>query len=151
MELLTDQTAESFIKCLKRFVSHRGRPEKIYSDNAKSFKKAAKWLYQIMGSERLNDFLARQDILWQFNLSRAPWWGGQFERIIGLVKQCLYKTIGKTSLTFTELEGVLLDVEQTLNNRPLSYIEDDIQLPVLTPNSLIFGQPNLILLKKRVT
>ena len=61
-----------------------------------------------------------------------------------MVKQALYKTIGKTTLSFNELEGVLLDVEQTLNNRPLSYVEDDIQLPVLTPNSLIFGQPNLI-------
>ena len=31
--------------------------------------------------------------------------GGQYERIVGLVKQALYKSIGKTSLTFNELEG----------------------------------------------
>ena len=30
-----------------------------------------------------------------------------------------------------------------LNNRPLSYVED-IQLPVLTPNMLQFGRPNLL-------
>ena len=97
-----------------------------------------------MKSEKLNDFLGRRDIVWQFNLSRAPWWGGQFERLVGLVKQTLYRSIGKTSLIFEELEEVLLDVEQTLNNRPLSYVEDDIQLPVLTPNILFFGQNNLI-------
>ena len=28
--------------------------------------------------ERLNDFLARYRVKWQFNLSRAPWSGGQF-------------------------------------------------------------------------
>ena len=29
----------------------------------------------------------------------------------------------------------------SLNNRPLMYIDDDIQFPVLTPNILIHGQP----------
>ena len=72
LELLTDQTAESFIRCLKRFVARRGRPVKIYSDNAMAFKKAANWLYKIMKCEKLNDFTAREDIKWQFNLSRAP-------------------------------------------------------------------------------
>ena len=32
--------------------------------------------------------------------------------------------------TWNELEEVLLDVEVALNNRPLSYLEDDAQLPV---------------------
>ena len=100
----------------------------------------AKWLYEIMKSEKLQDFLAQRDITWQFNLSRAPWWGGQFERLVGVVKQSLYKSIGKTRLKFEELEEVLLDVEHTLNNRPLSYVEDDVQLPALTPNSLTFGE-----------
>ena len=36
------------------------------------------------------------------------------------------------------------DVEITLNNRPLGYIEDDVELPVLTPNSLLSGQPNIL-------
>ena len=39
---------------------------------------------------------------------------------------------------------VLLDVEVALNNQPHSYIEDDIQLPTLTPNALLFGQPNTL-------
>ena len=41
----------------------------------------------------------------------------------------------------------ILDVETTLNNifnRPLGYVEDDIQIPVLTPNVMLFGQPNQI-------
>ena len=39
-----------------------------------------------------------------------------------------------------ELE-VILDTEINLNNRPLMYIDHDIQFPILTPNSLIYGQP----------
>lgn len=37
-----------------------------------------------------------------------------------------------------------MDVEITLNNRLLGYLEDDIELPVLTPNSLLFGQPSIL-------
>ena len=60
--------------------------------------------------------------------------------MVGLMKQCLYKTVGKANLSWQELEEVLLDVEITLNNRPLSYLEDDIQFPALTPNTLAFGE-----------
>ena len=31
-----------------------------------------------------------------------------------------------------------------LNNKPLSYVDDDIQLPILTPNSFLYGQPNML-------
>ena len=41
-------------------------------------------------------------------------------------------------LTWADLCEVVLDVEIALNNRLLCYLEDDIQLPVLTPNSLLF-------------
>ena len=67
-----------------------------------------------------------------------PWWGGQFERLIGLVKRALHKTIGKGSLSWNELKEILVDIEVALNTRPLSYMEDDVQLPTLTPNSTMF-------------
>ena len=117
---------------------------KIYSDNGRTFVGAAKWLETVMADERLNEFLCHQGMKWQFNLSRAPWWGGQFERMVGLVKRSPYKTIGNGFLSWTELEEVILDVEVSLNNRPLSYVEDDVQLPVLTPNSLLFDRSNVL-------
>ena len=90
--------------------------------------------------EELNHFFNFNNVKWKFNLSRAPWWGGQLERMVGLVKNSLYKTFGKATLSWRELEEVLLDIENTLNNRPLTYVEDDVEYPVLTPNVLIIGQ-----------
>ena len=78
-----------------------------------------------------------ETILWKFNVPRAPWWGGQFEQLIGLIKASLYKTIGKAQLTWAELEEILLDIEIILNNRSLTYIEEEIDHSILTPNSLI--------------
>ena len=92
-----------------------------------------------MKNEIVYNFLAHQEIKWKFNLSRAPWWGGQFERLIGLTKNTMYKSTGSSILAWNEFEEVLLDIELTLNNRPLIYVEDNVQLPVLAPNILIHG------------
>ena len=97
-----------------------------------------------MNDEKMNGYLARQEIEWRFNLSRARWWGGQFERLVGLVKSAMYKVIGGEKLSWKELQDVILDVEVALNNRPLDHVEDDVQQPTLTHNSMLFGQPNTI-------
>ena len=52
----------------------------------------------------------------------------------------MYRAIGKAQLTWAELEEVLLDIEIILNNRPLTYIEKEIDYLILTPNSLILGR-----------
>ena len=64
--------------------------------------------------------------------------------MVGLVKNALYKTIGNGFLSWEELEEVLVDVEVSLNDRPLSYVEDDVQFPLLTPNALMFPQSNIV-------
>ena len=97
-----------------------------------------------MRDEKFSQFLAQNEIVWQFNLSRAHWWGGQFERMIGLVNNAFNKVIGCGLLSWQELEEVLLDVEITLNDRPLSYVEDDMALPILTPNSMMFATTNIL-------
>ena len=144
LELLMSLETAEFIQSLKRFIARRGRPSKVYSDNGKTFVAAAKWLAKVQRDEKFNNFLCENSITWQFNLSRAPWWGGQFERLIGLMKSAFYKTVGQGFLSWNELADVLLDVETTLNNRPLTYMEEDIQLPPLTPNSLLFINANIL-------
>ena len=137
LDLLKSLETSEFIGSLKRFIARRGRPELIYSDNGSTFKAAEKWLNKVQQDQRFHDLLAGLTIKWQFNLSRAPWWGGQFVRLIGLFKSAFYKTIGNGTLRWAELEEVVLDAEVTLNNRPLTYLEEDVQLPVLTPNSML--------------
>ena len=144
LELLPNQTTEQFVKALKRLIARRGLPSIIYSDNAKTFQAGSKWLKRILHSNDLHNFSAVQSFKWRFNLSRAPWWGGQFERLIGIVKQSLYKSVGISSLTFNEFEDILLDIETTQNNRPLGYVEDDVQQPTLTPNKIIHGEDVLL-------
>ena len=52
----------------------------------------------------------------------------------------LNKSISQSLLTQSELGEVLSDVEVNLNNRPLTYIEEDLEYSLLTPNSMILGR-----------
>ena len=56
IELLTDQTTDGFIKCLTRLVARRRRPQNIYSDHAKTFDTAAKWLKKVMTSVKFHKY-----------------------------------------------------------------------------------------------
>ena len=67
--------------------------------------------------------------------------GGGWERLVRSVKNCIRKTVGSSTLNFEELRTLLIEVEATMNNRPLAYLYDDengISYP-LTPTSLIYG------------
>ena len=93
----------------------------------------------------MQKYLIKEEIQRTFNLSKAPWWGGKFERMVGLVKQCLYEITGRANLNQKEFEEIVLDKEVTLNNQSLMYVEEDIQMPVLAPNTLLYGQSLLLL------
>ena len=42
-------------------------------------------------------------------------------------------------LIISELEEIALDIKINLNNRLLTHVDKDIELPILTPNPLIYG------------
>lgn len=48
--------------------------------------------------------------------------------------------MGNGTLTWSELSDIVLDVEIAINGRPLSYLEDDVEMPVLTPSSMLHLQ-----------
>ena len=122
------------------------RPQLIVSDNAAVFKATANWIRKIRKDEVLQNHLATQEIRWKFNLAKSPWCGGMYERLIREIKKTLYKTLGKTHLSFVQLEAVVIDIERHLNNRPLTYVESDGgDEEVLTPNSIVWGQQSHIL------
>ena len=139
LKLCKTITAEEFKRSLKEFVARRGTPNKLVSDNALTFKATNQWLHSLTQDENLFNYLNTQRIEWSFNLARAPWWGGFYERMVGIMKDSLSKVIGRALLKYEELKEALLGIECFMNNRPLYYQEEEIEHPVLTPNLLIHG------------
>ena len=118
VDVVTELDTEEFMARLKEFIARRGRPIVIYSDTARTIQAAAGRIHKIMRSEKMNDFLAENEIKWKFNLSRVPWWGGQYHRLIWVLSSSHY-------IKLKELKEVLMDVENVLNNRLLS--EDNVE------------------------
>ena len=140
LEIVPRMTAEAFIRSFKRFTARRGFPVMMISDNAKTFKSAAKMVRSVIDDREVQQYLTGLKTEWVFNLERAPWWGGIFERMVKSTKRCLKKTIGKAKLAYDELLTALTEVEMILNSRPLSYVStEDIEEP-LTPSHLMTGR-----------
>ena len=131
LELMSDMSTEQFLLGFRRFLSQHGKPKEIISDNASQFKFASdiieKVWRQILSEKDVLSYAANESIKWKFIVELAPWMGGFYERLIGLVKRSLRKAIGKLCLTYDQLLTILKEVEAVVNSRPLVYIEDFIE------------------------
>ena len=109
LDLVPDMSAPSFVRCLKRFVARRGVPRRLISDNAQTYKCSEKMLKTMMKQHEVFQYLNNNKIQWIFNVERAPWWGGLFERMVKSTKRCLRKVIGRSKLYYDELLTILVD------------------------------------------
>lgn len=144
LELVSDFTTEMFLMAFRRFVSRRGLCKIIYSDNAKTFKRANKEmsvLWDSLNSKDVQEFFAERRMTWSFIVERAAWWGGMWERLVRSVKTCLRKALGRASLKYEEIETLLIEVEAVVNSRPLTFTHTGSEEPSpLTPSHFLLGQ-----------
>ena len=61
--------------------------------------------------------------------------------MVGFIKRCLRKTIGRSKLMFEELRTIIVEIKGTVNNRPLTYFYDDMEgiFQALTPAHMVYG------------
>ena len=57
-----------------------------------------------------------------------------------LTKCCLRKLLQNAQLIYEELETVLIEIENVLNSRPLTYVYEDSNEPPWTPSTLVTGR-----------
>ena len=125
LDVVTDMSTQSFLRCLKRFASRRGLPRKILSDNGKTFRAASKYIKAVFADHVIEEYLAGLGCAWIFNVEYAPWWGGAFKRMVKSTKHCLQKMIGRAQLTLDELLTAIVEIEAVINSRPLSYVSGE--------------------------
>ncbi|KAJ8966814.1 hypothetical protein NQ317_015806 [Molorchus minor] len=83
-----EKSVDLSLHVLRRFVARRGRPKIMYSDNGTNFRGTDN-AFADLNWEQIMRETSTQRIIWRFNPPSSPWWGGFFERLIGLVKQLL--------------------------------------------------------------
>lgn len=57
---------------------------------------------------------------------RVPWYGGFWEKLIGLTKNALQKVLGRAQVTLSELQTIIVAIEAILNDRPMTYVSTNI-------------------------
>uniref|UniRef100_A0A1B0GIT4 Integrase catalytic domain-containing protein n=2 Tax=Lutzomyia longipalpis TaxID=7200 RepID=A0A1B0GIT4_LUTLO len=129
---------------LRRFISKRGPPTRIFSDNGTNLKGAEKVLkieLENFDQERVNSYLANQGITWTFIPPGAPHMGGAWERLIRSVKQAVRATLKSIEPTDEVLLTVMAEAEYTVNSRPLAVLSESGES--LTPNHFLIHRSTL--------
>ncbi|EGT42388.1 hypothetical protein CAEBREN_16468 [Caenorhabditis brenneri] len=173
LELVRDLSTDEFLMALSRFMNRRGCPETITSDNASTFTLASEILdryaheedefFANLDFEQIDNFrekdaksktnilekeMSKKRIKWYFNTALAPWQGGFYERLVGIVKKALKHALGDSLYKTTNLETLITECESMINRRPITYIDEDSEdCKVLRPidfycAGLLFPQIN---------
>ena len=121
LELVQSQGIEDVKLALRRFFALRGTPVLVFSDNAKTFRALLSHI--------------PSTVTWRFIPEAAPWWGGFWERLVGVTKKCLKITLHLCRLSCEELAVTLYELAYHLNLRPLTTADEEL----LTPAHLLFG------------
>ena len=152
LELAGNMITESFLMCFRRFMARRGKPAMIISDNANQFKVGKLVADDIWNPiERDTDvqtYVSNEGIKWKFVTEYSPWQGGFYERLVGITKRSLRKSLGKSKMDEQQLSTILVETEAVINSMPLVYVENDINSKALSPADFItlnhgVGTPNI--------
>ena len=122
IEIAHDLTADSFIQAFTRFVSRRGSPIEVFSDNGTNFKGAdseIKTALEHWNPDRIDNCLRRCGIRWNFNHLHASHAGGVWERMSHSIRKILRSLLGTQIVNDETLLTLMAEVEKILNDRPL--------------------------------
>ena len=144
VEIVTSMDTSSCVMGVERFVSRRGTPAMIWSDNGTNFIGAEKELRESIEKWNVVNIaaeLAHKGIKWKFNPPSAPHQGGIWERLVRSFKRVLYTILGTRRLTDEVLHTTFCLVENALNSRPLTPVSaDPCDLNAITPNHFLLGE-----------
>ncbi len=143
-----DLTTSAFLQALERFVSIRGAPSLIISDNATCFRGADNEIRDLQ--VRLDQDVLRSktsmryDTEWKFGPPSGPHHQGLVERMVQEVKKSMKHMVHAEKLTFMEWETVFSQISALINSRPLTASSSSpFDDPAITPNHFLIGRGDL--------
>ena len=138
IEVAHSLDTSSFIAALRRFISRRGEPELMRSDNGGNFVAGNKELKEAVNQQAIHDALLQRNIKWIFNPPSGSHFGGVWERCIRTARKVIGAVLKEQVLDDEGLSTLMCEVESIVNGRPITNVSDDpTDLQPLTPNQLL--------------
>lgn len=154
LEATSDLSTSTFLAAFSRFVSRRGCPLHLHSDNGTTFVGASKILakeFLQTSRQAVSANYAHQNISWHFIPPGAPHMGGLWEAGVKSFKQHFKKVASNCKYTFEEFQSLLAKIEACLNSRPLHPMSpESTDLDALTPGHFLIGTPILVPIEPNV-
>ncbi|XP_033221155.1 uncharacterized protein LOC117175554 [Belonocnema kinseyi] len=129
LELVSDYTSQGFLAAYQRFVSRRGMPAHLYSDNGTTIQDADRELRQNLKKLRRDSDLlynlTTEGTSWHFIPPTAPNFGGIWEASVKSLKHHLRRCVGAHTLTFEKFRTTLTRIKACLNSRPIGPNSDE--------------------------
>ena len=152
LEIVPDMSTDSFLAAFVRFTNRFGFPVTLYSDNAPSFTQAAKFLNKSFSDDHVTEVMSRNNIKHVQIPLYSAWFGSSWERLIRVVKSCLFKSIGKSKMEYFRFLTLLTDIQEAVNSRPLTYRDtSNTDHEIISPNSFLKITPSSNLMFGSVT
>jgi hypothetical protein len=121
LEVLEDMSAKCCINAIIRFMGTFNTPKQFLSDHGSNFKAASKLIIQ-----------------WQ-KVIHDPWKGGVYERLIGIMKNCLKFAFGRRKMLAEDFHTVVKQIQGIMNSRPIVDVDPEKQplrpIDFLIPNA----------------
>ena len=150
LEVVPGCSTTDTLRAIQRFVSRRGTPRLLLTDNQPGFLKTAKALKLLWDDlpdldENLHVYFAKQGINWTTVAPKSPWLNAISERLVQTVKRALRKALFKITLDDDAFQTLVIQIEAIVNSRPLLRPSSDVDDPVITPASFIAPSSSLCL------
>jgi len=147
IEVAASLTSDSCLMAIRRFISRRGQPLELFSDNGKNFQGAGRELKAAMKEVDHNEIyrkLAIKMIKWNFLPPVTPHMGGAWERLVRSIKTALRVTLTEMAPKEEVLLTLISEAEAVVNSRPLTHVSlDHEDAEALTPNHFLLGSSSL--------
>ena len=146
IDLTEDYSTDAILQTIRRFVSIRGCPSEIQSDQGSQLIAAAKDIAELVKDwdwQPVHDWALKNKIKWTLAPAEGQHQNGLSESLIRSVKRTMkHKITCHKTCTFSQLQMVFFEIANIINSRPIGVTSssDPRHPDPITPNDLILGR-----------
>ena len=141
LDVTESYSTDSILQTIEKFVSNRGFPSEMISDQGSQLRSAASDITKDWNWSVVSGWASVNRMKWTIVPGEGQHQNGLSESMIKCTKRSILHMIGENNLTFSELQLAFYKIANIINSRPIGVItnsDPDCPTPI-TPDDLLLG------------